>query len=140
MSSDKKLDLLHTIPLFARLGSSDLMRLGQLADEVDVPAGRVLMREGDPGTQMFVVESGRALVQRDGKTLHELGPGDWFGEMALLSEGPRNATVTATESSRLFVVGHRDFHALMDEIPSVRNSVLDCVADRLRTLEAGAAD
>ncbi len=140
MASDPKLDMLHAIPLFARLGKSELTRLGQLADQVDVPAGRVLVREGDYASDMFVVKSGRVTVQQGDRTVKELGPGSWFGEMALLSEGKRNATVTTLEPSTLFVVAHREFHSLMDEMPTVRTSVLDCVADRLRKVEADAAN
>lgn len=139
MASDPKLDMLHTIPLFARLNRDDLRRLGQLADRVDVPAGRVLMREGDTGAEMFVIESGRARVDRGGARLTDLGPGGWFGEMALLSEGTRTATVTTTEPSTLFVLAHREFHALMNEFPSVRSAVFDCLADRLQKMEPDVA-
>jgi CRP-like cAMP-binding protein len=139
MPSDPKLDMLHRIPLFERLGKTELSRVAQLADEVDVPADRVLMRQGDLGSQMFVVASGRVRIERDGENLAELGPGDWFGEMALVSEGNRSATATAVEPSRLFVLAHREFHSLMDENPGVRSAVFECVADRLRKLEAGSA-
>jgi CRP-like cAMP-binding protein len=135
MASDPKLDLLHNIPLFARLGKSDLKRLGQLADEVDVAAGKVLMREGEFGSEMFVVASGRIRIDQNGEKITELGPGDWLGEMALLSEGRRTATATVTEPMRAFVVAHREFHALMEEMPSVRAAVFDCLADRIRGLE-----
>ncbi|MEX2547452.1 MAG: cyclic nucleotide-binding domain-containing protein [Chloroflexota bacterium] len=139
MPSDPKLDLLHSIPLFARLGKSDLQSLGQLADEIDMPAGRVLMREGELGREMFVVVSGKVRVERQGKTVAELGPGDWLGEMALLSEGNRTATVTTTEPTRLFVVAHREFHSLMYQMPTVRAAVDECVADRIRRLESDSA-
>jgi CRP-like cAMP-binding protein len=139
MASDPKLDLLHSIPLFARLGKSDLKRLGQLADEVDVKAGKVLMRQGEFGSEMFVVVSGAVRVEQNGETINELGPGAWLGEMALLSEGRRTATVTATEPTRAFVVAHREFHALMDEMPSVRAAVFDCLAERIRKLDTDTA-
>lgn len=135
MPSDPKLELLRGIPLFARLGKAELVRLGQLADQVEAPAGRVLIREGEFGSEAFVMVTGHAQVVRGGTTIAELGPGDWFGEMAVLSEGTRTATVTATEPSRLFVVAHREFHALMDEMPTVRTAVLDCLAERIRRLE-----
>lgn len=137
--TDPKLDLLHSIPLFARLGQRELERLGQLTDEIDVPAGKVLMRQGEHGAEMFVVASGRIAVERDGRRIAERGAGEVVGEIALLSEGPRTATVTTTEPSRLFVVGHREFHALMDEQPSIRLHVLDELARRLRALEIDAA-
>jgi CRP-like cAMP-binding protein len=136
---DPKLELLHSIGLFARLGGRDLERLGQLADEVDVPAGKVLMRQGETGREAFVVVAGHLAVERGGERIAERGPGEVVGEMALLSEGPRTATVTATEASRLFVIGHREFHALMDEQPAIRLAVLDELAGRLRALEDDAA-
>jgi CRP-like cAMP-binding protein len=139
MPSDPKLDLLHSIPLFARLRKSDLQSLGRLTDEVDMPAGRVLMREGDLGREMFVIVSGRVRIERNAQTVAELGPGDWLGEMALVSEGNRTATATTTEPTRLFVVAHREFHSLMHQMPSVRAAVYQCVADRLRQLETGTA-
>lgn len=138
MPADQKLDLLHSIPLFARLGKADLQSLGKLAEEVDVPAGRVLMREGNPGSEMFVIASGRVRIVRGGETIADLAEGDWFGEMALLSHGDRTATATTTEPSRLFVVAHREFHSLMDAMPSVRSAVFECVADRIRKLETPA--
>jgi CRP-like cAMP-binding protein len=139
MASDPKLDLLHSIPLFSRLGKSDLRRLGQLADEVDLAAGKVLMRQGEFGSEMFVVVSGSIRIDQNGEMINELGAGDWLGEMALLSEGRRTATATVTEPTRAFVVAHREFHALMDEMPLVRTAVLDCLAERIRNLETEKA-
>lgn len=136
---DPKLELLHSIPLFARLGAQDVVRLGQLADEIDVPAGKVLMRQGEHGAEAFIVAGGRVVVERDGRVIAERGPGEVLGEIALLSEGPRTATVTTTEASRLFVLGHREFHALMDQYPAIRLQVLDALARRIRGLETDAA-
>lgn len=138
VAADSKHDLLHRVPLFERLGRRELERLGQLTDDVDAPAGRVLMRQGDHGAEMFVISSGRVRIDKNGATIAQLGPGDWFGEMALLSEGNRTATATTEEPSRLFVIAHREFHSLMDEMPSVRTAVFECVADRLRRTESGA--
>ena len=137
MASNSKHDLLHRVPLFERLGRHELERLAQLADEVDAPSGRVLMRQGDRGAEMFIIAEGRVRIDKDGSTVAELGPGDWFGEMALLSEGDRSATATVAEASRLFVVAHREFHELMDEMPSVRTAVFQCVAERLGKSESG---
>jgi CRP-like cAMP-binding protein len=139
MATDPKLKLLSEVPLFQRLGKKELQRLGQLADEVDVPAGKVLMRQGEQGAEMLVISAGRVRVERDGRQVAELGRGSWIGEMALLSEAPRNATVTALEPATLFVVGHREFHSLMNSMPSVRDAVLECVADRIRATSPEAA-
>jgi len=135
---DEKLDLLKTIPLFARFGGRELTRVGMLADVIDLPAGRVLMRQGDSGHEMFVIVRGRAEIKRDGRVIAEAKNGDILGEIALVDEGPRTATVTLSEPSRLLVVGHRDFHTLMDEMPTVRMHVLESLARRVRHLEPDA--
>ncbi|MBI2763307.1 MAG: cyclic nucleotide-binding domain-containing protein [Chloroflexi bacterium] len=136
--ADPKLALLKSIPLFARLDSRELQRLGQLFDEVDVPAGRVLMQQGHLGGEVFVLASGGVRVERNGIAIADRGPGDVIGEIALLSEGPRTATVTTTEPCRLLVLGHREFHSLMDEQPALRLQILEGLAGRIRALEGDA--
>jgi CRP/FNR family transcriptional regulator len=135
MAADPKLDLLKSIPAFSNLDRKHLERLGQLTDEVTLPAGRVLWRQGDPGSEMFVIVTGNVRVMRDGRLLADLGPGSIIGEMALYSEGPRVANVTVTEPSTMLVMGHRDFHTLMDEFPEVRLHVLDVLAKRVALLD-----
>ncbi len=139
MAADPKLDRLRSVPLFSGLGSREIEHLGQLTDEVDVAAGHVLMRQGDRGNEMFLVVSGKVSVERDGRVLGERGAGTVLGEIALLAETPRTATVTALEPSRLFVVGHREFHSLMDQMPSVRTAVLEVLASRIAALDPDAS-
>ena len=136
---DQKLELLKSIPLFAGFGRRELERLGMLTDQVDLPAGRVLMRQDEAGQEAFIIVRGRAEITRDGRVIAERGNGDILGEIALVDEGPRTATVTLTEPSQLLVVGHRDFHTLMDEMPAVRTQVLESLARRVRNLEPDAA-
>jgi CRP/FNR family transcriptional regulator, cyclic AMP receptor protein len=138
-TGDAKLDLLRTVSLFADLGRKDLEEVGRLADTVDVPADKVLMREGQSGAEMFVIASGSVVVERNGREVARLGQGDVVGEGALLSEGPRTATVTTAEPSTLFVLGHREFHTLLADSAEVRRCVFDEVARRLRTAEADRA-
>ena len=135
MARDEKLDLLHRIPLFSGFDRRRLERLGMLADEVDVPADKVLMRQGETGTDMMVLVRGEVAVERDGKRINTLGPGDFFGEIALVDGGPRTATVTASEPSTLLVITHRDFHSRMDEFPEVAGQVMNALANRVRTLD-----
>jgi CRP-like cAMP-binding protein len=137
--TDQKLELLKRTPLLAELGRRELDEVGRLVDEVDVPAGRVLMREGETGSEFFVIVDGSIGIAREGKLLRTLGAGDFFGEVALLSEGPRTATATAEARSKLLVLGHREFHTLMSQYPSIQTSVLNCLATRLRGLEPEAA-
>ena len=135
MARDEKLDLLGRIPLFSGLDNRRLQRLGMLADEVDVPAGKLLMKQGENGSEMMVIVSGSVAVDRNGERLNTLGPGDFFGEIALLDRGPRTATVTAEEPTRLLVISHREFHSLMEEFPEVAAQVLNSLAHRIRRLE-----
>jgi CRP/FNR family transcriptional regulator, cyclic AMP receptor protein len=135
VARDEKLDLLRTVPLFAGLGKRELERVSTLADIVDLPADRPLMTQGEHGAQMFIVVSGAARIERDGRSLGESGAGEILGEIALLDGGPRTATVTLSEPSRLLVLARREFQALMDDFPEIRLRVLEAVARRLRTLD-----
>jgi CRP-like cAMP-binding protein len=137
--ADEKIDRLRSVSLFSALRDRELKQIATLADEVDLPEGKVLIRQGEWGAEMFVLISGEAIVDRDGVEVARAGPGTVIGEIALLSEGPRTATVTLTEPSRLFVLAHREFHALMDSVPEVRTCVLDELARRLRRLEEDKA-
>lgn len=138
MARDEKLDLLHTIPLFARFDRKHLERLGMLTEEVDVPAGKVLIRQGELGDDLMIIVSGAVSVERDGTEVNRLGVGEFFGEIAVIDRGPRTATVTSETPCRLLVVNHRDFHALMEEFPEVAAQVLATLAHRLRRLDPNA--
>lgn len=135
MAADEKLDHLRTVPLFSRMGTSELERVGQLADEIEVGLDSILAEQGTIGHEFFFVLSGRVVVLDGHTPIATLGPGEFFGEIALLESVPRTATVRAEGIVRVLVIGHREFHALMDEFPSVRAAVLDAVADRLRRTE-----
>jgi CRP-like cAMP-binding protein len=137
--TDQKLELLKRTPLLSDLGRRELEEVERLVDEVDVPAGRVLMREGDAGREFFVLVSGTVGIDRGGTRIRTLEAGDFFGEIALLAEGPRTATATADGPATLLVLGHREFHSLMDKYPAIRTSVLDALAKRIRNLEPEAA-
>lgn len=136
--ADSKQELLQSISIFSACGSRDLAELGQLLDEVDIPDGKVITREGDTAREMFIIASGTARVEKDGRALAELGPGGVIGEMALISEGRRNATVTADGPVKAFVAGHREFHSLMDRYPDFRLRVLEGLAKKIRMLEEHA--
>jgi len=135
MAADEKLALLKTIPMFSTCDAREVERIGMLTEEVDLPAGRVLFSQGDSASELFVVVSGQVRVERDGRLLAVRGPGEFFGEIALVSEGTRTATATLETDCRLFVLGHRDFHSLMDEFPSLKMRVLETLAMRVRTLD-----
>jgi len=138
MTRDPKVELISSVPMFSKLGRREVEQLAMLLDEVDIPAGKVLMRQGDPGREMFIVAAGRFRIERNGATIAERGPGAALGEISLIAEGARTATVTAEEPSRVFVAGHREFHQLMDDHPTIRMQILEGLADKVRAMdEAG---
>ncbi len=114
---------LHEVPFFSVLGKKDLERVAQQTDEVDIPAGKVITREGDIGHEFFVIEDGTAEVVKDGRHVGDLGPGDFFGEVALLEEERRTATVTATSPMRLIVMTRQSFRAMDQSMPGIHAEV-----------------
>lgn len=137
-SKDPKVDLIASVSLFKGLGRHELEQVAQLMDEVDLPAGKTLMRHGETGDEMFVIVSGMVDVERNGVKIAERGPGEVIGELSLLAKGPRSATITTTEPTRVLVAGHREFHALMDDHPAIRLGILEGVADKIRNLDLAA--
>ena len=129
--SDRKLDLIKHVPLFSYCSKQELNQIASVADEIDLPAGKVLTREGDRGREFFVLIDGTAEVQKDGVRIRTLGPGDFLGEIALVSREPRTATVTTTSAVEALVITDQAFAALLDHMPSVEKAVLEALADRL---------
>ncbi len=121
---------LKGVPFFSSMGKSDLAAVARQTDEVDVPAGKVLAREGEFGDEFFVIDSGTAEVTKAGKCVAELGPGDFFGEMALLEEDRRVATVTATSPMSLIVMTRASFRSLDRSMTQLHDTVSKAIADR----------
>lgn len=131
LRTDAKIDLLRNVPLFAGCTKSELRKLATIADEIDVREGTVLTREGSTGREFFVLIEGTARVAKGTRKVAELGPGDWLGEIALLTKAPRTATVTATSPIHTLVITERDFRLTVADMPSIAMKVLTCVAERL---------
>jgi CRP-like cAMP-binding protein len=137
-SRNAKVNHLAQVPLFEACSKTDLARIASLADELDVPAGRVLMRQGEFGHECFVILDGEARVSFRGRRGATLGPGDCCGEMALLQpRGKRSATVTAETEMDVLVLGSREFASMIEKGPSVGRMVMTAVADRVREAERG---
>jgi len=136
---DQKVDAIGRLPIFAKLSKRDLESLAANSEEIDEPAGKVLAAQGSYATEFFVIVSGAVSVERDGRHLRDLGPGDHFGELSLLAHIPRTATVTCTTPTRLIVLGSREFAALRLDHPDIENCLLREVAQRLATLERDRA-
>jgi len=131
---DEKLTMLSKVPLFAGLGTKDLRDVGRLADEVSVRAGKVLTKEGASAEEFFVVLEGTIAISRGGRHLRDMGPGDFFGELAMLGRVPRTATATASTPARLLVVGHREFTTLLASQPTIQGKILRVVASWIASL------
>jgi CRP-like cAMP-binding protein len=132
---DQKLEMLGRVPLFAGLGDKDLEAVGRICDEVDLPAGRVVAKQGNYAEEFFVILDGTVAIERSGKHFGDFGPGDFFGELALLANIHRTATVTCTTACRLLVLGHREFNSLLAKYPSVQGAVLKALAERIARLD-----
>ena len=121
---------LHDVPFFAGLKKGDLAFIAQQTDELDVAAGKVLAHEGELGHEFFVIETGTAEVTRAGEPVGTLGPGDFFGEMALLEAERRNATVTATSPMTLIVMTRSSFRAIDQSMPHIHETVHKAIEQR----------
>jgi CRP/FNR family transcriptional regulator, cyclic AMP receptor protein len=131
LDRDSKVDAIAHVPLFSRCSRGELKKIAQIADEVDLPAGKTLMTEGARGREFFVLLEGTADVRSNTRLLPSLGPGDFFGEIALVTEHPRTATVTTATPVHALVITDRAFRQLMHDSPEIQGKVLEAVASRL---------
>ena len=129
--SATKVDLIRKVPLFAGLSRSELAQVASIADEIDLPADRVLIREGERGREFYVLLEGEAEVTRKGDRIVTRGSGEFFGEIALVSSLPRTATVTTRKPVRALVIRDVEFRALLQRTPAIALKVLSAVAERL---------
>ncbi len=134
LSGKAKTDILKGLSLFDQCSKSDLQEIAKLTDEIDFKQGRVLMTEGERGREFYVLLEGTADVRRKGRKLATLGPGAMIGEMALVSEQPRNATVTLGSDAHLLVLTENRFKRLLAQHPSIQAKVMRSLADRLAAL------
>ena len=132
LSRETTIQLLSRTRLFAGVDAEGLGRIADRISEIDLPAGRVIARQGEIGTGFFVLASGSVRVIRDGETLAELGPGDFFGELSVLDGKPRNAQVVSKEPTTCLALASWDFEAVVREQPSVALAILRELAGRLR--------
>jgi CRP/FNR family cyclic AMP-dependent transcriptional regulator len=137
---DERLRLLQGVWLFSACSKGELGRIASASTPLEASPGEVLAREGEPGREFFVVVDGQAAVSIGGRTVDEIGPGSFFGEMSLLDGGPRTATVTARSPMSLLVLSKGEFDYLLDSgMPSVARKMLTAVGERLRAMDALAS-
>jgi CRP/FNR family cyclic AMP-dependent transcriptional regulator len=128
---NEKVELIKKVPLFAGCSKGELEQIAHIADEIDLREGKEMTQQGSRGREFFVLLEGEADVTKDGKSINKLGAGDFFGEIALVSDSPRTATVTATSPVRALVITDRSFRRLLEEQPEIQRKVLMALAERL---------
>lgn len=131
MPTDKKIQHLADTWLFSTCSQRELARIARVCDEVEVKAGKELIREGELGREMFVIRQGQATIKRKGRKIATVGPSSYFGELSLLSRLPRNSTIVAETDMSLMVLGGRELGALLDEVPSITHKLLEAMSKRL---------
>ena len=131
MRQDAKVELISRVPLFEHCSKRELAAIAAIADQVELPEGRVLVKEGELGREFFVLVDGTVEVRKGAQQLAMLRAGDFFGEIALVSNSPRMATVETVSPVRALVVSSRDFWTLLDESPRTQRKILQAVGDRL---------
>jgi CRP-like cAMP-binding protein len=131
LRKNAKIELLKRVPLFERCSQRELAQIAALADELDLPAPRDLTREGSSGWEFIVLVQGAADVLRGGRVVNELGPGDFIGEIALVTGQPRTATVKTRGPSRILVLTASGFRSLMHDVPSIQDKVLTALRARI---------
>ena len=132
----EKLFLLRGVELFNQVPADQLLPLAELAVRGSYTAGTVIFNADDPGDQLYVVVSGEVIIERDGQTVATLGRGNAFGEMAILDDAPRSATVRVDQTTECLLVSHDDFGELLDIAPGLARGVMRVLTMRLRnTLE-----
>lgn len=139
LRKDAKVGLLSRVPLFEGLSKVDLRKVAGIADELDLPAGKTLTREGERGRELFVLLEGEAVVRRRGRRLATLRAGDVVGEIALLADVPRTATVVTGTAARALVITDRDFRRLLRDSPTIAVKLLGTVAQRAAAAAGGAS-
>jgi CRP-like cAMP-binding protein len=135
---DKSLYLacLKMVPMFSACSTDELQAVADLATVRHARADEVLITQGEPGSEFFVISTGEARVERDGNEVGALGPGDFFGELALFDSAPRNASVVATDNVTAVVLAQHDFNSLLRASDPIRDSLLRGMARRLHQLDA----
>jgi CRP/FNR family transcriptional regulator, cyclic AMP receptor protein len=122
------------VPMFAMCTKKELRTISRSMTERDVAAGKVLIREGRPGSDFIIVLDGEAVATRDGTELARFGPGDYFGEIAILDPGERTATVTAATAMSIGVASPSEFGQMLDEVPTLAHKIMRGLARQLREL------
>ena len=138
MARNPSLDFLALVPLFSAFSKRDFQKLASASTQMNFGSGRVIAEQGARGREAFVILSGQATVSRNGRKVADLGPGSVVGELALLDQGPRTATVTVKSDVTALVIGQREFFVVLEEVPALSRKLLSALASRIRDLDRQA--
>jgi CRP-like cAMP-binding protein len=131
LRKDAKTELIKRAPLFSQCSKREFEAISSIADEIDLKEGKELTRQGKPGREFFVLVEGTADVIKNDRKVSTLKAMDFFGEIALIHQSPRTATVKATSPVRALVITDRNFRRLMAEQPEIQRKVLEALAERI---------
>jgi CRP-like cAMP-binding protein len=123
------------VPLFQSCTDEEIRSIADIAQEGDFEAGQLIITQGTPGQAFYMILSGRVEIIRDGRSLGAYGPGDFFGEMSLLDNAPRSATIRALDPTRCMMLSSWDFKALIEKTPSIAVKLLEVLSRRLRVAD-----
>ena len=131
LRKNAKVNLIKSAPLFSECSRKHLNEIAEIADEIDLAEGMELTKEGRPGREFFVLIDGTADVKRGNRRINQMGAGDFFGEISLITQRPRTATVVATSPVRALVITDRSFRRLLEHQPDIQGKVMSALAARL---------
>lgn len=131
LHKDAKVDLISRVPLFARCSKKELRLIANLADQIEWPEGKTVIKEGRPGSEFFILIDGTASVSQGGGKVRDLGAGEWVGEIALVANVPRTATVVTSSPVRALVLTRGGFSRLIEDSPSIAARVLEGLGERV---------
>jgi CRP-like cAMP-binding protein len=129
------LEHLRNVNLFQGCSTKELERIAKASDEITMPAGSLIVDQGQTGREAFIVLEGTVTVKRNGKKLGSYGPGTIIGELSLLDHGPRTATVTCDTDCDLLLLDQRHFMGVLDTVPAIAHKLLATLAGRIRDLD-----
>lgn len=129
------LDHLRNVPLFSSCTTKDLEKIAKAGDTITLPAGQVIIDQGQTGREAFIIISGQATVRRNGKKITTVGAGAVLGELSLLDHGPRTATVTCDTDCEVIVIDQRHFSAVLSDVPALSQKLMAALAARIREFD-----
>jgi len=126
---------LARVPIFGNCSPDEIQAIAAVAQESFFQPGQIIVTQGTPGQAFYLVLEGRVEILRDNKSLGAFGPGDFFGEMSLLDQAPRSATIRALDQTQCLMLSSWDFKALLEKYPSIAVKLLEVLSRRLRVAD-----